>query len=56
MSKRGRGRRTPEQRIEAKDVRSTIAYLQRLQRAMDKESKGWAKSAVSETTESEEKK
>lgn len=32
MSKKGRQRRTPEQRDAAKDRRSTLGYLQRIQR------------------------
>lgn len=32
MSKKGRARRTPERRIEAKDNRAMIAYLVALQR------------------------
>ena len=32
MSKKGRGRRTPEERNAAKDRRSSLAYIQRIQR------------------------
>jgi len=37
VSKKGRQRRTPEQRLAAKDTRSTIGYLQRLEREVEQE-------------------
>ena len=55
MSKKGRQRRTPEQRYATKDTRSTLAYALRLQREVEGErmkqaiDAAVAKLAVSET-------
>ena len=46
MSKQGRNRRTKEQRLEARDLRSSRGYLQNLMAQVEKE-----QAEVSETTE-----
>ncbi len=37
MSKKGRARRTPEQRAKDKDTRSSVVYIRRLQATVDRE-------------------
>lgn len=39
MSKKGRSRRTPERRISDKDTRSSLKYLERIQREAFMETK-----------------
>lgn len=37
MSKKGRQRRTPEHRLAAREARSTIGYILRIQREVEEE-------------------
>lgn len=51
MSKKGKGRRSREQRLEARERRSSVGYLQRIQREVVQAQAEGRLAIVSETEE-----